>query len=410
MSSPPRPHPTCSSIAFLPALALLLCAACDGSGPAPFATTVDTVAGVVHVRHTGRAPERTLELVLSVGEVGGLSREPSPAEFGRVRSVVSDAEGRVFIGDGQALEIRVFNQDGAFLRRLGRKGGGPGEMAGLHGAAWLGEDTLVVMDFGNARLMRLTAAGEHVDHWPWLRISGSNRFYYPVGPRELYAYAIRSGGEGQGSRSTWVRYTPEGPADSLDVPTEEPPSGSSVICRGEGIGFYSNPFADRLVTAPAREAERVVGRAFDYRLAFLDAAGDTVRVLSREIEPVPLPDREWAEVEADHREFRDGWAGADCEGSIARPPHRPVLRDIFFDHEGRLLVEHTTPTGAALDLFDRDSRWLATIPVPERDRSVPPFLRGDRLYLTTRDSLGVQRVHGYRLLEHNATGSGDAWI
>lgn len=380
-------------------LLLLLLTGCDGPEASSFATTTDTVGDVIHVRHSGRAPEWTLEPVLSLGDIGTLASAPSPEEFGRVRSVVSDAEGRVFIADGLALEIRVFGPDGAFLRRLGRKGGGPGEMEGVHGAAWLGEDTLVVMDFGNARLMRMTANGEHVDQWPWLRISGSSRFYHQGGRRELYAYAIRTGQEGQRSRSTWVRYTPEGPVDSLDVPREEPPSGSAVVCRGDGIGFFSNPFADRLLAAPAPGGERVVGRAFDYRLAFLDAEGDTIRVLTREVEAVPLADAAWDSVDAGYREFRKRFAGAECEGSISRPPQRPVLRDLFYDHDGRLLVEHTTPAGPMFDLFGPAGRWLATIPAPVHDRSVPPFLRDDHLYLTTLDSLGIQRVRGFRLTD-----------
>lgn len=379
-------------------VALLGVVACGGSESTPtFATTVDTVAGVVHVRHSGRAPIATLEPLLSLGEAGVAAGEPSPEEFGRVRSVVSDAGGQVFVADGQALEIRVFGPDGSFIRRLGREGGGPGEMGGLHGAAWLGEDTLLVVDNGNARLMRLTTEGEHVDHWPWLRIGGSTRFYHPVGARELYAYAIGPRLEGQRSRSLWVRYTPAGPADSVDVPTAEQAPGAGVICRGNGIGFFENSYADGIVAAPAPGGQRVLGTRFEYRLAFVDGAGDTVRVLSRDAPPVPLTDADWDTVVSEHRKFRDSWAGAQCEGSITRPPHRPILRHVFHDHDGRLLVEHTTPEGAALDLFDREGRWIATLPLPKRDDSVPPFLRGDRLYLATRDSLGVHRVRGYRV-------------
>jgi hypothetical protein len=134
-----------------------------------------------------------------------------------------------------------------------------------------------------------------------------------------------------------------------------------------------------------------------YRLAFLDAAGDTVRVLIREPEPVPLWDDDWRETEEQYAEFQQRWRGASCDGDIRRPRHLPALRDVSFDHDGRLFVEFATPAGPALDIFDSDGPWLATLPLPERDSGVPLLLRDDRLHLVTRDSLGVQRVEVYQL-------------
>ena len=378
---------------------LVAISAC-GEAPEPpsFATVVDTVAGVVHVRHTGRAPILSLEPVLTIGQVGGATQEAAPDEFGRIRSVVADGAGRIFVVDGMVPDIRVFGPDGSFIRNVGRKGSGPGEMEGVHGAVWLGEDTLLVVDYGNARLMRVTAEGEQVGQWPWLRITGSGRLYHQVGPGEVYAYGIRSAGPEGGSQATWIRYTREGPTDSLDVPRQEPPDGSFVICEGGGgLGFYANPYADRLIASPAPGAQRIVGHGSDYRLAFIDPGGDTTRILSRSIEPIPLTDAEWDTVQSGEREFRQNWSGAECEGSIERPAHRPVLREVYFDHDGRLLVEHATAEGSAFDLFDAEGAWLATIPAPERDRSVPPYLRADRLYLATADSLGVQKLNVFRV-------------
>lgn len=400
---PPRPAPILLlSVSF--GLAFSGCGEAPGENGGP-TTTVDTVAGVVHVRHAGQAPEWLPERVLALGELGGLTDAPSPEEFGKVVSVLADERGTMFVADGLANEVRVFDRAGEFLRRLGRKGGGPGEIGGLRRIAWLGPDTLVVMDPENARLMRLTTAGEDAGQWSWVRLSGgSTRFLFNGGPGELYAHAFRPRrGEEGGLDAVWVRYTAEGPRDSLDVLRSDPPTGTAVTCRGDGIGFFTNPYGGRMLAVPAPGAERVVAWASRYRLAFVDGSGDTLRTITREIEPVPLTDDEWDEVDERYREFQGWWRDARCEGDIARPEHRPVLLDIFFDHEGRTFVEHNTPDGLAFDLFDPDGRWVATIPVPERDRSVPPYLRGDRLYLTTRDSLDVQRVEAHRLQsrQHN---------
>jgi hypothetical protein len=382
-------------------LAALAVAACAGGDAAPdaMAMRVDTLDGVVHVQHTGRAPLASLTRTVAVGEAGGLD-EASPAEFGQVRSVMADGDGRLYVADNHAFEIRVFAPDGRFVHALGRKGGGPGEVEGMHGAAWLTPDTMVVVDYGNARLLLLDRAGRHLGQWPWMRATGPVRFFHPVGDGELYAQGVRWSGEGDGQRqrmeSVWVRYTAEGAMDSVPIP--QPAAaipGTSAVCRGEGLGAFTNPHGDRLLSAPAPRRERIVAFASEYRLAFIDPAGDTVRVLTRDAEPVTLSDDEWQETAEQYAEFQTRWRGASCEGEIRRPRHRPVLRGISHDHHGGLLVELNTPAGPVLDVYDTGYRWLATIPLPERDPGVPLFLRDDRLYLVARDTMGVQRVEGY---------------
>jgi hypothetical protein len=386
---------------------VLICAAamagCGAAGGTPDGTSmsVDTLDGVVYIQQAGRAPVGSLVRTLALGEAGGVD-EASPAEFGRVRTVMADEDGRLYVADAHALEIRVFEADGRFVGALGRKGGGPGEIEGLHGTAWLTADTMVVADYGNARLALMDREGHHLGQWPWVRITGPVRFFFPTGPGDMYAQSFRSLGEAGGRQGpvepVWVRYGVDGPADTLSIPRlDAPPPGTSATCRGDGIGFFTNPHGDRLLAVPAPGGERVVAMTSTYRLSFLDASGDTVRVLTRDPDPVPLSDEEWRETEEQYAEFRRQWRGASCDGDVRRPRHLPALRDLSFDHDGRLLVEFTTSAGPALDVYDPDGRWLTTLPLPERDTGVPLFLRDDRLHLVTRDSLGVQRVEAYDL-------------
>jgi len=49
--------------------------------------------------------------------------------FGTITSVAVDAEGRVYVGDRPGANVRVYDRDGTFLRRLVRAGEGPGEIS-----------------------------------------------------------------------------------------------------------------------------------------------------------------------------------------------------------------------------------------------------------------------------------------
>lgn len=390
------------AIPLCPALAMALvgsgCAEGTRERPA-FEVRHDTVDAVVYVRHAGSPPAVSLEPLATVGRMATAAGEPSAEEFGRVESVMADDRGQIYVADGFAMEIRTFGPNGEFLRRIGRKGQGPGELEGIHGTAWLTADTMVVMDYGNARLSLMTSTGGVAGQWPWMRLTGSARFLFNGAPGEVYAHTFRSGLPGEElSRSAWVRYTTSGPQDTLDIPSSDPRPGTSAICRGDGIGFFENPFGARHLSRPAPNRERVVAWSSDYRLAFIDSSGDSVRVVTRDVEPMPLADSLWTPVEAEYSDFRSAWAGADCDGGITRPAFRPVLLDVVFDDAGRMLVEYMSDAGPTFDLFGLDGVLLATFPsLAERDPSVVPALRGDRLYLVTKDDLDVQRVHAYRV-------------
>jgi hypothetical protein len=386
--------------------AATLLASCGPGDPdgATLETTVDTVGGIIHVRHTGRAPEWRLEPLVTLGEIGGLAEAASPEEFGRVVRVMADPAGRIYVADALAHEIRVFGPGGDHLSTLGREGAGPGEIAGLHGMVWLAPDTMLVMDYGNARLAQLTTDGEQVGQWPWARLTG-RPLLFNGGEGEAHAVVLVPGREGGPRiRSVWGRYRLGEATDTLEIPGAESlgvelPSGYAICeAAGRGISVYSNEFAPALRRVPAPALERAVAISSEYRIAFIDAEGDTTRLITRDAPPVPLPDSAWARVRDEYSEWRNQWRGASCEGSISRPEHLPVVRDLDFDHYGRLLVEYSRADGAAFDVFERDGRWLGTFAAPPRDETVPPYLLDGRLYTVTRDSLGVQRVRVDRLV------------
>ena len=114
----------------IPALCVL--AACD-AGIDEAAPAVDREGGVEVVRHGMLAdygrPVFAVEPLLAIG---GNGAEDGPPEFafGEVAGLDVMADGTIAVLDGQAGEVRTFAPDGSFLRRIGRKGEGPGEISG----------------------------------------------------------------------------------------------------------------------------------------------------------------------------------------------------------------------------------------------------------------------------------------
>ncbi len=281
---------------FLPLVALLLLPilllACGDSAepdPAVLTTTIDTVAGTVVVHDAGQPPEWSLEQTLDLGTLGSVG-EPAPDEFGRVTSVLADADGNVYVADQQAAAIRVFSPDGRLLRSIGGSGSGPGEIGFLFGMAWLG-DTLAVMNAGNARIGTFLQDGQWAGSWRWQPFAEIVRFL-PGAPGEAYAHVRRGTGV---AHHVFVRFTPAGPRDTLAAP-ERPPSMLPVECAVSATGnsgVFPIPFAPKLVSAITPAGEWAITSSADYRVAVVNPAGDTTRVIERDHEPAPVADAEW---------------------------------------------------------------------------------------------------------------------
>ncbi len=141
-----------------------------------------------------------------------------------------------------------------------------------------------------------------------------------------------------------------------------------------------------------------------YAIALVDPNGDTVRVIEREREPVPISNAEWEDATREFEDFKEEWPGAECEPrGFPRPEFKHAFTNLLLDVDGRLWVEAVTPSGTEWDVFSTDGRLVGTVVGFDYDRSLAPALNGDDIVWISRDSLGVQRVHLARLFEGQVT-------
>ena len=354
-------------------------------------TTIDTIAGVVRVENSGDLPESELTLVARIG-----SAEGGADSFGRIRSILADGDGNIYVADNLAHEIRVFNSRGSHIRTLGGQGAGPGEFRDLYSLAWIG-DTLAAMDPRNARIALLTRQGEWVDgiqHYP---LSGPPLMIrlHPLGTEGFYAPIIGKQG------LPLVRWTRAGAADTVLAPRVPPGARSGgIICHRPdgGVTGISVPDGPTLVYAfKPPEALLAVAWTNSYTVTLL-AGADTARVINRVAPSVPYADSLWQQAMQPYNELMTEFPGTKCDPPTpVRPASRAALRHILFDELGQLWVEAATQAGFAWEVFDSQGRLMARHPAPPRSTNVPPYVRGGHLYQVEEDSLGVQQVAVYRV-------------
>lgn len=137
----------------------------------------------------------------------GLEEQPAEYQFGQPIAVRTDVEGNIYVADRASKYIKVFDQDGNYLRSLGGRGRGPGEFQEMEFMEWTPEGNLVLMDRGNMLYTVISTNGEFVEAFPYnfsnqfyptqikyinnnemvaLFLSGSNRSDIPMFKRDLF--------------------------------------------------------------------------------------------------------------------------------------------------------------------------------------------------------------------------------
>lgn len=93
----------------------------------------------------------------------GASQESEVEIFGMYQSVALAKSGRLYIGENDTGEIKVFGEAGEHIVTVGRKGRGPGEFSSLSSLSLsVDEDTLYVHDSINSRVTVYHTPGMHM--------------------------------------------------------------------------------------------------------------------------------------------------------------------------------------------------------------------------------------------------------
>jgi 6-bladed beta-propeller len=389
----------------LPTIAAMLtalsgCTSDDAALPAAqLRHEVDSVGGVVTARSAGDAPIWALDTLLTVGSEAAMG-EPAPDEFGLVTSVLPGPDGTLWLADALNAEIKVFDEGGELVRRIGRKGQGPGEFLSIYSLVWVG-DRLLVLDLGNGRVAELSSEGAWMGSRPAPgRVTGSPATlrFYAVSDSVAYQWSLKT--RDRSVEWVWIEHGPEGVRAEWPQQRPAPPQPTGVRCDlpNGSISFFEIPFGGAVLEHPAGGGNTYLAWSADYRIALVSPEGDTLRMIERVRAPVPITDVEWDSATAEFNSFRDESPGADCEpSSLERPSAKAALRSLLTDTSGRIWAEIFTESGTAWEVFDAQGLLQGRVGGFDYDPRVAPVMRGDRIAWVDRDTLGVQRAQLARI-------------
>ena len=98
----------------------------------------------------------TTEII--IGEEG----QPPEHQLGQPVAVRTDRQGHIYIADRLSKQIKVFDEQGRYVRSIGGRGRGPGEFQDFEFMELTPEGHLAFLDRGNARFIVITTDGEEI--------------------------------------------------------------------------------------------------------------------------------------------------------------------------------------------------------------------------------------------------------
>lgn len=381
---------------------MLLMAATACSEPAArdadWPGSVDTLAnGALHVSN----PEEPL---WSEGEGWALVEEvrigsadaEGPELFAQIRALEMDDQGRMYVLEGQANELRIFDPSGVHLRTVGGAGEGPGEFGNPAGMGWHASGELWVVDLGNARFAAFDQAGEFL---------GSHR-------RPLVGYVIPwpgafgpdgevyEQGFGAPGAASLIRFAPGmSEADTFPLPSQD--ESERFVFESDGGGMTTRvpvPFAPQMAHRLDPEGYLWFGTTDRFRFVRTTLEGDTLMVVERPVEREPVTESELERAMAGLERFTAQGAQVDPRRI---PSEKPAFGRLFLGDHGHLFVVPYTSRATTvdrLDVVDSAGRYLGELPMnPPLYPSPPPVIRGNWILGVTVDDAGVPFVVRYRI-------------
>ncbi len=364
-------------LAFLAALVLALaCAggsdASSSGGSAGLATVFDSSGDSIVARVDGDVPARYVRMLTDELRIAPSVDDTSL--FGDVSEFVVDRADRLWVFDEPSSSIFLFAPEGRLIRRIGRRGSGPGEFIWDNGMAALLDTGVAVWDSRNARISFFASNGDFRTSWRTptgfsssnaLLADGDGTLHLrrPVGKRSEREILGRMG---------LARPQPDGSlADSIAPPHLDVAAVqfTATYPGGAGRASYSAPYTPGFLWAWHPDGWFVVANSGSGEIILARTSGKPI-VIRRHFPPVPVPDAERTALAASLtktlREVQPDW-------SLPQPiPYtKPPTGSFVVTRDGHLWVLVATPSERVPD---------SELP-PSRDTTPPtPHFRSALVY------------------------------
>jgi len=318
--------------------------------------------------------------ILSLKEeltIGGSAANGESA-LSRPMDIACDNEGNIFVLERSESCIKVFDNSGKYLRKIGRPGQGPGELGfPISLSVFPARNEIFICDVGNSRLSVFSLEGNSLSQHQISRMAPQAKI--------------------DSSGAVYIIHTEFKPASPENVLVKLAPAGTTMVAElaRHNADQTTNPFKprddlivdclDRLICGDERMCE----------VRYFSPDAKLIRRVLREFEPVRV-------TKEDIDEFltRPTPPGINPTYDFSTP--HSAYGGFFADDQGNLFVrtwERTPDRSQDIhDIFDAEGRYIGRVALSRQTDLVNPkprFIRAGKLYSIEPDAEGYEVVKRY---------------
>jgi len=349
-------------------------------------TVIQPPDGIVVVRNeqdpalqNGRTLTTALIEDLCLGDIS----TDTDSSFAAIAFVLVDPEGNIIVLDNKDLCIKIFNAEGKFIRRFGRKGQGPGEIQSPMGMMLSKKNDIVIMDNGNNRLSFFNKDGTCIKS---IKLSKGN-IYTPVMDSRGYFFGSEFAFSEKVALNL-IKLNPEFIHEAVIASINMP--GENELPPAE--------LMERFYFQIGKDDDLIWGLNFKYELNFTDHDGKLLRRATRKSIPGSVTRNLFInklKQENPNRAIPDSI-------SIPKhyPKHLPYFDSIVCDEEGRVFIKTLEGYGSGsiqYDIFNSEGIYISRFKHPENEE-IMAIRRGNAYARIRSSEKGNPVVKRYRII------------
>jgi len=305
---------------------------------------------------------------LSIGKAG----RGEEYIFSRVRSIAVDEKKRIYVLDTKEAHVKVFDKNGDYVKTVGRKGQGPGEMSLPFSICITSQNEIMVQDLNNRRIMFYSLDGNFIKSLSTAKILivGSN-----IDSKGNIIGIVST--RGPEKQTIELKKFDSNLNYLYSLSSFSLPSGSSTF----------NPFMSELCWAVSKEDSVVCGYPEKYEIKVFDPEGEVIKKVVKDYKPIKITQEEIEE----RKKRLPGPMKLDI------PPYHSAYQDFSIDEENRIFVQTweraENEEGYYYDVFNSEGKYIAKIPL----KFPPQVFKRNKLYTIEEDEEGYQVVKRYKV-------------
>lgn len=361
--------------------------------------TIEAVDGVTVVKNPKEPVYSenilSLEEELSIGEAEG--REEYI--FSRVRDVEVDKTGRIYALDSKEANVKVFDQDGNYIRTIGRKGQGPGEFQIPNDIYIDDKDKLYISDVENDRLSVFNEHGDFVDSFNFNEYSVSK--IIGVNKKNEIILLMNTTSKESGKNFIVFDYMVNVYSPRFEFMENlyrtNIPVMQMFIKEGKMLSL-SIPYQKTLCCKMDSRGNVYVAESQEYRIHIFSSDGELIRRIEKDQVQSKVSKQDVENYAQEHfqedENERKFWSDT-VKDQLKIPDYKPVFDRFYFDQEKLLVLrqELEEKKNTFVDVFDSGGKYIGIALLSV----LPRTWKNNKVYTIEEDDDGFQYVKRYKV-------------